>query len=243
MTFKHVGSFEERLPTLQQKIISGKRYYVTPENNAYPSVTTVISVLSIQRINEWKKQVGEDVANAEAKRAAIRGISFHSICEDYLRNQDLSEHENKVLPMALFSLAKKQLDRINNVFAQETCLFSDSLCLAGRTDCIAEFSGILSVIDFKTSTRKKREDWMESYYLQETAYSLMWEEMTGMPIGRIVTLIACEDGTMQTLVQRRDKFVSKLQDCIERYASMVNDVYQPKVRNKQQRKKRRGYKP
>lgn len=224
MTFNHVKKYSEKLPDLDTINIEGKRHYITPQNEIYPSVTTVLSGQNQEGIEQWRKEVGEDVANTLMRLGAVRGNAFHKIGENYLDNKDISVYENKVLPMALFNLAKPQLDRIDNIFAQEKTLYSKNYGIAGRVDCIAEFDGTLSVIDFKTSTREKKSSWIENYYLQETAYSLMWEEQTGIPAGQIVTIIACEDGTVQTFIEQRDNFVTTLEDCIANYASLYGKI-------------------
>ena len=70
-------------------------------------------------------------------------------------------------------------------------MFSDLLRVAGTTDCIADYNGQLSIIDFKTSRRPKKEEWIDDYYMQTFAYKLMFEEMTGIEIKQIVILVAC----------------------------------------------------
>jgi genome maintenance exonuclease 1 len=98
---------------------------------------------------------------------------------------------------ALFNLIKPALDNIDNITAIETPLWSKILGLAGRTDCIAEYNGKLSIIDFKASTKEKRKQDIENYFLQATAYALMYQERTGVIIENFVILIACEDGLFQ----------------------------------------------
>jgi len=223
MTFNHMKKFSEKLPDLSTTNIGGKRYYITPQNKTYPSVTTVLSLQNQEGIMQWRQQVGDGAADTFMRLGAIRGNALHKICEDYLNNKDILIHDNKVLSMALFNRAKSQFDRIDNIFAQEKTLYSDRHRIAGRVDCIAEFDGTLSVIDFKTSSREKKPAWIENYYLQETAYSLMWEEQTAVPVGQIVTVISCEDGAVQTFIEQRDNFVTKLEKCITEYESIYGN--------------------
>ena len=65
---------------------------------------------------------------------------------------------------------------------------------AGTVDCVAEFKGVLSIIDFKTSTNNKTYDMVHDYFKQCTAYAIAWYELTGEPIEDIVVLIAVENG-------------------------------------------------
>jgi genome maintenance exonuclease 1 len=102
------------------------------------------------------------------------------------------------------------LDRINNIHAQEIALYSDHLRLAGRVDCIAEFDGKLSVIDFKTSGKPKKKEWITNYFAQAAAYAIMYEERTGTPINRSVILIAVEDEEPQIFIESRDNYVKDL---------------------------------
>ena len=85
------------------------------------------------------------------------------------------------------------LDRIDNISYIETMLYSTNIGLAGQVDCIAEFDGVPSIIDFKTSSKMKKEEWIEDYFLQCTAYSLMYEELIGQPINDIVIIMAVEN--------------------------------------------------
>ena len=224
MTFRLILNQSKKFQPLEMINISGRRYYVSRDGKIYPSVTTVLSVMDNQGIEAWKKRVGPAVAKADALRGAIRGSSFHLICEDYLRNKNVDMHKNKILPKALFELARPEIDKIDNILALETALCSEQLCIAGKPDCIGEYEGVLSVVDFKTATRKKKIEWVGNYFLQETAYSLVWEDVTGIPIGQIVTIVACEDGSLQTFVEHRDKFVTKLNYYIKKFTQLYGSA-------------------
>ena len=82
--------------------------------------------------------------------------------------------------------------------------------MAGRVDCIAEWNGKLSVIDFKTSRKEKRKEWIESYFMQCTAYAIMFEEMTGIPVPQIVVAISVEGYEPQIYVEKRDNYAKQL---------------------------------
>lgn len=197
--------------------VDGKRYYATPEGNRYPSITTVLSILSRQSIMEWRQRVGAEEANKISTQAARRGTKVHSMCEDYLNNElDLS----KYLPSdkQTFMSLKPVLDqKVNNIHAQEIALWSDYLKVAGRCDCIAEWDGKLSVIDFKTSRRLKKKEHISSYFQQASAYAVMYEERTGIPINQIVILIAVDDEEPQVFVEKRDNYIWDCVDTISRY--------------------------
>jgi genome maintenance exonuclease 1 len=169
----------------------GKRYYTLEDGTKLPSVTTVLGAQKKQAIMEWRKRVGEEEANRVSRKATSRGTNVHTLCERYLNNESLGD----IMPDAkeMFMSLKPLLNRIDNIHYQECALWSKKLEMAGRVDCIAEFDGKLSVIDFKTSKKVKTEAHIEDYFWQTTAYALMYEEMIGTPIDDIVIIMAVED--------------------------------------------------
>ena len=179
---------------------NGVRFYPIPgADKYYPSVTSVTSFKNAQFFKKWRTRIGENEANRITARATQRGTAFHAISEDYFKGElNLDKYlENNPLSVRMFQSAKSTLDRINNIHCLETFLYSHYLGLAGRVDCIAEFDGELAVIDFKTSTKEKKEDYIEHYFVQETAYAAMFLERSGLKVKKIVTLIATEEGTVQ----------------------------------------------
>ena len=214
-TFTHAPIPAEQIPEVFTETINKKRFYVTPEGNKYPSITTVLSGRAKEGIMAWRKRVGEDVANNIMRTAAKRGTAVHELCEDYLNNNELGNQE--VLPLAMFTLLKPELDNINNIVAQEVGLYSDKWGIAGRVDCIAEYDGKLTVIDFKTSTKEKKEEWIENYFIQCTAYCEMFEERYGRAIDQIAVLIVCEDGGVQTFVKDKKDYLPLLQPAIDEF--------------------------
>ena len=197
----------------------GVRFYPIPgADKYYPSVTSITSFKNAAFFAGWRKKVGELEANQITARATQRGTSFHSITEDYIKDKlNLDSYlANNPLSVRMFQSAKTTLDRIDNIHCLETFLYSHYLGLAGRVDCIAEFDGELAVIDFKTSTKEKKEDWVEHYFVQETAYAAMFLELTGIEVKKIVTLIAVEDGSVQVFQKYNlDDYLQLLKSYIE----------------------------
>jgi len=213
MNFNHV-----QLPDLKlQKVTldDGKRFYVTPEGNKYPSVTTMISHFNKDAIMEWRRRVGSEEANKISRQATNRGTKLHTIVEKYLANEDM-EIQNP-LQLELFKNLIPYLNNIDNIHLQEKYLYSDHLRLAGTVDCIAEYKGKLNVIDFKTSSKPKREEWIEDYFIQTTAYAIMFEERYKIPIPRITILIAVENDYPQIFHKKRDEYAGKLLKMRDRY--------------------------
>ena len=216
--FNHVPV---KLPEVETKTIDRKRFYVTPEENYYPSITTVLSIRKKEGLMEWRKRVGNDVANYVARTASARGTKVHHMCEDYLNNMEFDwpekwkEHKKNFLPWCLFKqLRNEALCHINDIYAQEAGLYSDKYKVAGRVDCIAKYKGVLSIIDFKTSTKEKNDEWNENYYIQASAYAEMFEERTNINISQIVILVVTEDGTVQEFIKDKKEYLERLSEAI-----------------------------
>jgi len=193
------------------------RRYVSPSSNKYPSITTVLSILSEDHIKKWRERVGEEEANKISYRASTRGTAVHAIIEDYINNK---LQPNRFMPniLANFKSVQPILDeRIGTVYAQEAALYSDYLGVAGRVDCVAEFDGKLSIIDFKTSKKPKKPEWIENYFIQETFYAIAWEERTKLPITQLVTIIAVDNEPPQVFIEHRDNWDDKLLETIREY--------------------------
>ena len=191
------------------------RKYVTPTGESYPSITTVLSVLSRDSIAAWRARVGEEEANKISHKATTRGTAVHDLVEKYLDNEKLPE----VMPHITASLTnlKPSLNRIGKIFAQEAPLYSKHLGVAGRVDCVGEFDGVPSIIDFKTSKKPKKREWVTSYFMQEAAYAIMWEERTGMPITNLVTIMDIDNEEPMVYIEHRDNWTAKLKETIELY--------------------------
>ena len=198
------------LPPISATTTNGVRLYETPEGNKYPSITTILSVRNKSGLVEWRKRVGDKVANHVMHKAAARGTSVHHMCEDYLNNENIDHHQKNFLPWCLFTQLQKVLTNIDNIHAQEAGLYSDKYKVAGRVDCIAEYNGVLSIIDFKTSTKERNDEWNENYYIQCSAYAEMYGERTGTEIEQIVILCVTEDGTVQEFVKKKYDYLDAL---------------------------------
>jgi genome maintenance exonuclease 1 len=204
--FIHSSSFTPI--ELEAVMVDGRRLYPTPSGKKHPSITTVLGVCPKKKASlaKWRERVGKEKAQRITTRAATRGTGFHGIVENYLNNcYNVEEHKSSPLPLLMFKNAVPTLNRITKVYLQEAALYSDHLEIAGRVDCIGEFDGIPSVIDFKTSAEEKKEEWMEDYYIQETGYACMFYELYKTRIKQLVTLVACEDGNTQVVIKQPKK--------------------------------------
>jgi ATP-dependent exoDNAse (exonuclease V) beta subunit len=192
----------------EARIIDGKRYYFAPDGGRYPSVTTVLGENKDKTfLQKWIDTVGEEKAEQIKVQAGNRGTALHTICEDYLLNKDV--YPEGVMPANImtFTNLKSVLDtRVGKVFAVEAPLYSKKLNTAGRTDCIAEFDGVVSIVDFKTSLKPKKEEWIQDYFLQATCYSLMAEALTDLKIPQIAIIITV-DGQPEPQVFVKNKYL------------------------------------
>ena len=217
--FNHVG---ELTPIeMSAEMVDGKRVYLTPEGNKYPSITTVIGNNAKKKagIARWRQRVGEEKANAISARSTGRGTKYHSIAEDYFNNAlDLKKYNKFPLPVLMFHHSRDTLDRINNIYLQEAALYSNHLEVAGRVDCIAEFDGELSIIDFKTAAEPKQERYLYDYFVQETAYACYLQELYGVTVKKLVTIVACENGETQVkVIPPKKEYLLTLMQYIDEY--------------------------
>ena len=205
------------IPEVSTKNINRKRFYNTP-TGFYPSITTVLGVRKEKKIGlaKWRERVGNDVANHIMRTAAARGTAVHSMVEDFLNNKDVLKEDFAFLPWCLFSQLQPTLKaKVNNIYAQEAGLWSEKYRLAGRVDCIAEWDGVPSIIDFKTSRSERKDDYNFEYYMQASAYAEMFEERTGIEINQIVILVVTEDGLVQEFVKDKNDYLQDLVETID----------------------------
>lgn len=214
-----------KLESLPVEETDGKRFYVSPNGIRLPSVTTVLGHFKKAQIIEWRNRVGEKQANAISGRASVRGTKFHAMMERYLGNeQNIFEGVMPDMKQA-FKDVQSTLDKIDNIHYIESPLYSEILGLAGRTDVIAEYEQVPSIIDFKTSLREKKESWIENYFEQGTAYSLMYEEMTGIQINQIVVIISVDGlDKPQVFIKDRIEYIDSLMTKIDAYQKEHNYV-------------------
>ena len=198
------------------------RTYKCPDGSSFNSVTTVLKVLSEDAIQAWRRRVGEDVANKIGVRAANRGTAVHSIIERYLDNN--VEYDKDVMPDVLSTFKDVQpiLDEhISEILGLEAPLYSKHLKLAGRVDCVGVFDNKLSIIDFKTSRKLKKKEWIHNYFAQASAYAIMFEERTGIPVPQLVILIAVDNEQPQVFIEKRDDWTDLLFKAKQIYESRV----------------------
>lgn len=198
------------------------RYYETPTGQKYPSVTTILDKTSDKSfLHAWRARVGEEQAAQITKRAANRGTAVHLLCEKLILNEPYDLNESTALHIHLFTQLKPLLVRYaNNIRLSEGSLYSHKLKIAGSVDLVADWDGVASIVDFKTSLKNKRKDWIENYFLQTTLYSMMLYELTGIMCKQIVICIAIEEENQPQV------FVEKVADWIPKAIARSKKYHQ-----------------
>ena len=221
--FNYVGPAKPLNEVTSRTLETGRFYKI--DDQWMPSITTVVGNQSKHGILAWQKRVGFAEAEKVRRAAAWRGTQYHNLVEKYLKNELEEIKESKGLPTYLFRSARETLNRISNIHAIEAPLYSRTLGVAGRVDCIAEFDNELAIIDFKTTKTLKKEEYLEKYFVQEAAYAYMYYEMTGVEVDKLVTMSVAEDGTMQ-VVQKYDKipYINLLIDWIKEYHEDIKNA-------------------
>jgi ATP-dependent exoDNAse (exonuclease V) beta subunit len=217
-SFNHVKLSQLDFDLVAETTDSG-RTYTTPQGNVYKSITTALSKYNKQAIQEWRNAVGEEEANRVAGRASRRGSALHQVCEDYINNK-LSDMKIKMMMpniKELFIQLKPELDtHVGTIYSVEQALYSDKLKVAGRTDLIADWDDEIAIIDYKSSTKEKLEENIQNYFMQGTAYALMYEELVGTPIDKIVIAIAVEESKRpQIFVRNKTNYINSLMKVLE----------------------------
>ena len=196
----------------------GKRYYVTPNGDRYRSVTTILSQLSKQGIEEWRARIGEEEATKITTKAATRGTKLHTMMEDYVANDEDFALNKMPTTTSLFLDIQPYVDKnVDEVYGIEYPLFSDRLRAAGTSDLICKYDGRVTILDYKTSSKRKRESWIENYFVQSTAYAMMVKERYDLDVEQIVILIAVADDLPQVFVKDPNEFASRTIEIFNTY--------------------------
>ena len=212
------------LPLLEQiNSETEGRKYRTPTGEKYPSVTTILDKTSDKSgLIAWRKRVGDAEADRVSTRAATRGTNVHALCEKYMLNEELDLRKEMPFNVLMFKQLQGFLDKnIDNVRLVEGRLFSHKLKTAGSVDLMAQYQDKGATIDFKTSARLKREDWIENYFLQCAMYSYMFWERTQIHHPLIIVAIAVEEETEpQIFIKNAADYIDAAHDRCKRYHSM-----------------------
>jgi genome maintenance exonuclease 1 len=225
--FRYITDFDtSKLDIVKSITLETGRTYHHPNGKTYPSVTTVMSHVAKDGIDKWKERVGEQDARKVMVQASRKGTLLHDTCERYILNEEDYLGNNDVITNLSFKYIKKILDEnVDDVYVIEKSLYSDYLGVAGKTDLIAKYNGKKSIIDYKTSRKEKKKEHITTYFMQATAYSIMFEELTGIPITDLTIIMTFNDGGGNVFQEKRDNYVEQLIEAIKNYNENIKRTY------------------
>ena len=207
-------------PDLTYSSVKGIRFYQV-NGKQYPSITTCISRQRSKQkgLQDWRDRVGHDAANHISRTAAVRGTAFHTLCEEYVNGNDIEHLKSKhFLAWHMFGELKSHInEHLDGVVLQETTMYSDEYKVAGRSDLIAEWDGKLSIVDYKTTTKMKKPEWIQDYFVQCAAYAKMFEEHTGYPVEDLVIAMVAEDGQVEIFKSETELHLERLQEIMDEF--------------------------
>ena len=209
--FNHI---HHEFPTIKRFNDNGTRLYRTPSGKAYPSVTSITGQLAKKAIQAWRERIGKEKAAAITAKASKQGTRVHHLCEDYLSNK---EFRKKEFDLEMWQSIKPELDCIDNIHGLESKLYSDHLEVAGTVDCVGEYKGKLSIIDFKTSSKFKTKEQIKNYFMQTAAYAVAFEERTKVPVSNLLIIMAVAHEGCVVFEEKRDRWIDEFIDLRETY--------------------------
>ncbi len=209
--FNHI---HHEFPTIKRFNDNGTRLYRTPSGKAYPSVTSITGQLAKKAIQAWRERIGKDKAAAITAKASKQGTRVHHLCEDYLSNK---EFRKNLFDLEMWQSIKPELDCIDNIHGLESKLYSDHLEVAGTVDCVGEYKGKLSIIDFKTSSKFKTKEQIKNYFMQTAAYAVAFEERTKVPVSNLLIIMAVAHEGCVVFEEKRDTWIDEFIDLRETY--------------------------
>ncbi len=220
--FNHVKDIDD-IQVPHREVMNGRRVYVTPNGHTYHSITSILGAQPKPGLDEWRKRVGDAEADKIMKESAKLGTDVHDLCERYLYNQNLLIVDDEA--RSVFNRLRFLLGNIDNIVGLEIPVYSDMLKIGGTADCIAEYNGVLSVIDFKTSKKAKKEEWIEDYYIQAFFYSAAFFEMTGALPEQIVILIAVRESfevqVFKKPLKEMDTYIGRLVEIMKQNPQVI----------------------
>lgn len=214
--FKIENTFKDH--KLERVMVDGKRHYLTPDGNKYPSVTTILSSMNKDAIQLWRNNIGHAEAQKVTTQASRRGTAVHLLCEKYVANDPDWAKGAMPVNISTFKPIKKYLDDwCDVVYASELQLYSNELKTAGTCDLVARIHGIRTVADFKTSRKLKEKDWILNYIYQCTAYAIMLQEREDVWCPQIAIIIATDHDGLQVFIEHTADHVKEVKKYFSNY--------------------------
>ena len=197
-------------------------FYQTPTGEIYPSITTILHETMAnekkESLQNWKEQ--EIAADYITQEAATIGTETHKLIENHI-NEVRQTDDVRLLSVAHFNNLIPFLQKINDVHGTELRLYSNVMKLAGTSDCIANYDGELSIIDYKTKRSNQKEEWMTDHFIQGTAYAQMFKELTGIEAKQVVILVSSEKNARMEFVKNTEDYKDLLTQRLNQYYDIL----------------------
>lgn len=220
--------------SLSKESVDGTRFYCLPDGSKVASVTTILdktkSAESKKRLHEWRQKVGEEKAKQITTEAAGRGTRMHKWLETYFKTGNLGQPGSNPYSKQSYDMAQTVIDNaiknVDQVYGIEASLYYPEL-YAGTTDCVANWKGNISILDFKQTNKPKKREWIEDYFLQLAAYALAHNKVYDTEINTGVILMCSADQNYQEFVLEGKEFqqyCDKWFDRLEQYYKLINII-------------------
>lgn len=204
---------------------SGQRQYTGDDNNPVPSVTTILSATGDKTaLINWRKRVGEAEATRISTESAGLGTKVHNALEKYILLEEYEIKGNNHISVMAKNMVNEMIDKglakVDAIYGVEVGLIAQGL-YAGTSDAIGMYEGEEAIIDFKTSKKIKKREWIEDYFMQGCAYALAHNEMFGTKIKKVVILMVDRDGNFAEFTIRDDEFT----EYCNKWSDRLTDYY------------------
>lgn len=207
-----------KLPGLERIDSPEGRTYKTPSGEIYPSASTIVGYAEDKtQLNEWKSAVGDEVANRISKRGTDRGTLIHTNIENFILGTPETFSIFQQEERQMFKNVMPFIDNLERVRCLETQMWSDRFRVAGTVDMVAEHSGILKVIDWKTSSRYKTREDIPGYFMQGAAYAAMVYERYQLQCPVIAIVITTQDDGLLVYEEKTTKWLPRFMEARIKY--------------------------
>ena len=208
---------------------SGERHY-SLDGEKVPSVTTILDKTKSQKakdsLNAWRERVGYSEASRISRESTLRGDKMHKYLEDALHGEQsldfeiFNDKEKKMSEVIINQGLNKKLDEI---WGCETPLYYPN-SHAGTTDLCGIYDNEESIIDFKSSTKTKKREWITDYFLQTCAYALAHNLQHDTNITQGVILMCTPNLEFQEFIIKDNEFLwyqKKFMERVDQYKQQV----------------------
>jgi genome maintenance exonuclease 1 len=199
--------------TIKRIDTSEVRRYATPDGEKLPSVTTILDATkseeSKKALNEWRKRMGPQKAQAITTEAANRGTRMHKFLEDYIKTGIITESGSNPYSIQSHKMAQtiiaEGLSNCTEYWGTEVPLYFPKI-YAGTTDLVGIHDGDEAIMDHKQTNKPKKREWIDDYFVQLSAYANAHNEVHGTKIRKGVIFMCSADNAYQEFILEGSDF-------------------------------------